>query len=59
MRNVFRTAAQKAVREGICTPVIGCGQPIRDEDFNDEESLRESRISGLCQSCQDRIYGDL
>ncbi|AIW02659.1 hypothetical protein AXJ18_gp115 [Streptomyces phage Jay2Jay] len=56
MRNIFREAAQKAVSEGICTPGIGCGQPIREEDFTDDVSRREADISGLCQSCQDRIY---
>lgn len=56
MRNIFRAAAQKAVSQGICTPAIGCGQPIREEDFTDDVSRREAKISGLCQSCQDRVY---
>jgi len=33
-----------------------CGMPIKMEDFRDELSRKESRISGLCQSCQDEVF---
>lgn len=36
---------------------IGCGQEVKIEDFRDEISLREYQISGLCQTCQDEIFG--
>lgn len=40
---------------GYCIPKpIGCGELI--SDFNDELSAREYEISGLCQSCQDRVF---
>jgi hypothetical protein len=58
MRNIFRAAAQKAVRENICTPGIGCGKSMEGETFRDEVSRKEAGISGLCQSCQDRVYAD-
>ncbi len=32
-----------------------CGQPA--DNFRDEESQREFAISGMCQACQDRIFG--
>ena len=39
-------------------PPIGCGKPITINSFRDEISLREYRISGLCQNCQDLIFGE-
>jgi len=35
-------------------PPIGCGRPITP--FRDNLSLKEYRISGLCQECQDKIF---
>jgi len=40
---------------GLC-PL--CGAPIRLEDFKDESSRKEFKISGLCQKCQDEIFGN-
>jgi hypothetical protein len=34
-----------------------CSMPVNDEDFRDELSRKESRISGLCQKCQDDFFG--
>jgi len=34
---------------------FGCGQNIGE--FKDDLSLTEYRISGLCQKCQDEIFG--
>lgn len=40
-----------------CVPApIGCGGPATD--FRDDISAKEFRISGLCQKCQDSIFGD-
>lgn len=45
-----------AIRSDVCIPPpIGCGGPAAD--FRDELSAREYRISGLCQNCQDEIFG--
>jgi len=39
-----------------CVPApIGCGGPATE--FKDECSKREYTISGLCQKCQDSIFG--
>lgn len=47
-----RTTAIEAMR---CIDVpFGCGQEVGN--FRDEISLREYRISGLCQTCQDSIF---
>jgi Zn-dependent M32 family carboxypeptidase len=34
-----------------------CGMPVNDEDFRDELSRKEARISGICQLCQDEVFG--
>jgi len=31
-----------------------CKQPIGD--FKDFKSIKEYRISGMCQSCQDKVF---
>lgn len=42
-----------AVRNGKC-PL--CLKPVKDEDFEDEESRKEFRISGLCAQCQEEVF---
>lgn len=37
------------------TKPIGCGKMVGE--FRDEISMKEYRISGLCQNCQDEIFG--
>jgi len=44
----------KAVEAGKCP---FCGKIITDKEFRDELSKKEFRISGLCQSCQDMMFG--
>ena len=47
-----------AIRGNKCVPTpIGCGKEVKAEDFRDEISLKEYSISGLCQNCQDEIFG--
>lgn len=49
-----RTTAIEANR---CIPEpAGCGKPI--VNFKDDQSDREYRISGLCQDCQDSVFGN-
>ena len=39
-----------------CRPApIGCGEDV--ERFRDTLSEREYQISGLCQACQDKVFG--
>lgn len=45
-----------AIKADICIkPPVGCGGPAAK--FRDDLSKREYTISGLCQKCQDRIFG--
>lgn len=34
-----------------------CKEPIKMEDFKDDLSRKEFGISGICQSCQDGVFG--
>lgn len=44
----------KAVEQGIC-PL--CKRKVNKDEFRDELSRKEFEISGLCQTCQDDIFG--
>lgn len=45
-----------AIKRNRCIPQpIGCGNMVGE--FRDELSRTEYRISGLCQNCQDKIFG--
>lgn len=45
-----------AILERRCVqPPFGCGSPVRE--FRDALSEREFQISGLCQDCQDSVFG--
>lgn len=47
-----------AIHENKCIqPPLGCGKLVVMADFRNDISRREYRISGLCQSCQDEIFG--
>jgi|TARA_Y100001951_G_C11245439_1_gene243088 hypothetical protein len=40
-----------------CVPApIGCGKDVTFESFRDELSVREFKISGMCQECQDKFF---
>lgn len=45
----------KQIEKGIC-PL--CGEEINVKDFRDELSKKEYEISGVCQKCQDAIWGN-
>ena len=49
------TEAVNRVKRGECP---FCCIVIANVKFRDELSVEESKISGLCQSCQDEIFGD-
>ena len=44
----------KDVESGKCP---SCNMPIALTSFRNAISLKEFRISGLCQECQDKVFG--
>lgn len=50
--NEFTIIKKEAIVESFCSMCGGkCG------DFKNEESLKEHDLSGMCQTCQDKIFG--
>lgn len=51
----FRTDGRKEL--GRDCPMCGCSCKVEHHGlFKDELSLKEFRITGLCQSCQDEVF---
>ena len=45
-----------SIEAELCiAPPLGCGKPAGN--FRDGKSLEEYTISGLCQKCQDDLFG--
>ena len=44
-----------AVEHSFCPT---CQKPIVMEDFRNAISVKEYKISGMCQKCQDSIFGE-
>ena len=54
MRQAGFGKAVDAMEAGLCP---SCGRKIHTKDFRDALSKREYKISGLCQTCQDTVFG--
>ena len=50
---VTRAMFGRIRKSGFC---VQCGREVKLEDFKDDASLREYKISALCQVCQDEIF---
>lgn len=56
LENILGADRRSMIADNVCMPKpIGCGGPAIE--FKDEVSKREYSISGLCQECQDRVFG--
>lgn len=43
-----------AITANVC---VSCEQNVTGESMRDKLSWQEYTISGLCQSCQDKVFG--
>jgi hypothetical protein len=50
----FIETAGIARASGMCPC---CGASVNESDFRDTLSVKEFGISGMCQSCQDSVFG--
>lgn len=49
---------KKCVSKDIVNEVCWyCGEIVNDNSFRDNLSKKEFQISGLCQKCQDIVFG--
>ena len=51
---VFPEAADR-IMQSIC---VTCPNEIHDKDFRNDLSKHEYGISGMCQKCQDDVFGE-
>lgn len=59
---LFPEAAKSKAARKCAFETMGCQdpeepKPLTEADFRDDKSIREWRISGLCQHCQDDMFG--
>ncbi|MBE44976.1 MAG: hypothetical protein CMO16_07365 [Thaumarchaeota archaeon] len=52
--NMFGKSRSEAIRQNIC---VNCGGEA--DRFVDIRSKREFALSGLCQNCQDSLFGSI
>ena len=50
---IFPNTAEQITQEKCPT----CKEKIKEEDFRDKLSKKEFSISGMCQKCQDKVFG--
>jgi hypothetical protein len=56
LTDMFGHDRRAVIESDMCVPPpIGCGKPATV--FRDELSKLEYQISGLCQACQDSVFG--
>ena len=58
LSELFGIDRRDSIRANRCIPPpIGCGKEVNPDEFRDEISRKEFCISGLCQECQDKVFG--
>jgi len=50
---VFPRRFDRVIKD-VC---VTCDNKITDNSFKDEISIKEYSISGMCQECQDGVFG--
>jgi len=54
-KNLYGVDRKTSITNCTC---VSCGvENITENSFREDVSLREFHISGLCQVCQDKIFG--
>ena len=54
--NIFGTTRTKAIRSEIC---VKCRVNVLTVGFRNIRTQKEYQVSGLCQLCQDKVFGGL
>jgi hypothetical protein len=54
IKTIFGQEVIDKIENQVCPT---CDKAIKIEDFRDELSVKEYTISGMCQECQDSIFG--
>ena len=51
--SIFGFDRKEQIKSKKC---VFCSEEVELDSFKDELSLKEYHISGMCQSCQDRMF---
>lgn len=54
MKSAGFGGAIENIKQGLCAM---CATPVKREELKDALSKKEFDISGLCQKCQDEVFG--
>lgn len=54
MKDMLKAIAPHDPTTGVCAT---CGNEIGNDEFRDDLSRKEYTISGMCQACQDSVFG--
>jgi hypothetical protein len=54
IKNLFGFDRVQSITKRVC---VFCGVSVDENSFKDELSKKEFTISGICQSCQDKVFG--
>lgn len=57
-KDILKTIFPEAVERVEQLKCATCGKDIKEEDFRNEISKKEYTISGMCQKCQDSVFGE-
>lgn len=52
---LFLTNQAELIKKCLC---VSCENAIKESDFTSDKSKREYSISGMCQACQNKVFGD-
>ena len=56
MTNMFGFDRRISIIANRCVPApIGCGKGVTFESFRDEINVRDFKMTGMCQECQDKF----
>ena len=54
LKAMFGFDRLKNIIEGVC---VFCNESVDEDSFRDSISKKEFTISGICQKCQDNVFG--
>lgn len=55
IETIFGKKTIEDIENNICPC---CGEEIESVEFRDRLSIEEYKISGMCQKCQDKVFGE-
>ena len=54
LKEALGVQRRESIEQNVCAI---CHATVDENSFKDSLSLKEYRISGMCQDCQDKVFG--